>query len=41
VDKEDSVTYWAKITKTWMVQSLIIAVLFVTILFLQKRKDVI
>jgi hypothetical protein len=41
VDKEDSGTYWAKITKTWLVQSLIIAVLFVTILFLQKRKDVI
>jgi hypothetical protein len=41
VDKEDSVTYWAKITKTWLVQSFIIVVLFVAILFLQKRKDVI
>jgi ABC transport system ATP-binding/permease protein len=41
VDKEDSVTYWAKITKTWLVQSVIILVLFVAILFLQKRKDVI
>lgn len=41
VDKEDSVAYWAKITKTWVVQSSIIVILFIAILFLQKRKDVI
>ena len=41
VDKEDSIAYWAKLTKTWLVQSSIITILFVTILFLQKRKDVI
>ena len=41
VDKEDRAVYWAKITKTWVVQSVIVAILFVAILFLQKRKDVI
>jgi ABC-type multidrug transport system ATPase subunit len=41
VDKEDTAAYWAKITKTWLVQSAIITILFVAILFLQKRKDVI
>jgi len=40
-DKEDSTAYWAKLTKTWLVQSSIITILFVAILFLQKRKDVI
>ena len=40
VDKEDSVAYWAKITKTWVIQSGIILILFVAILFLQKRKDI-
>jgi len=41
VNKEDSGAYWAKLTKTWLVQTFIISVLFVAILFLQKRKDVI
>ncbi|MEW6028936.1 MAG: FHA domain-containing protein [Chloroflexota bacterium] len=41
VNKEDPVAYWAKITKTWLVQSFIIVLLFATILYLQKRKDVI
>jgi hypothetical protein len=41
VDKGDSVAYWAKLTKTWLVQSSIILILFVAILFLQKRKEVI
>jgi hypothetical protein len=40
VDKNDTVAYWAKIIKTWVVQSGIILILFVAILFLQKRKDV-
>jgi hypothetical protein len=40
VDKNDAVAYWAKITKTWMIQSGIILILFVAILFLQKRKDI-
>ena len=40
VDKEDSAAYWAKIIRTWMVQLGIILILFVAILFLQKRKDV-
>jgi ABC-type multidrug transport system ATPase subunit len=40
VDKNDIVAYWAKIIKTWVVQSGIILILFVAILFLQKRKDV-
>jgi ABC-type multidrug transport system ATPase subunit len=41
VDKNDSVAYWGKILKTWTIQSSIILILFVAILFLQKRKDVI
>lgn len=41
VNKEDTGAYIAKITKTWLVQSFIILILFGTILFLQKRKDVI
>ncbi|MBN1451247.1 MAG: FHA domain-containing protein [Anaerolineales bacterium] len=40
VNKEDSQAYWAKIVKTWSVQSGIILTLFVAILFLQKRKDI-
>ena len=40
VDKEDSQAYWGKIIFTWVVQSGIILMLFVAILFLQKRKDV-
>jgi len=41
VDKEDPAAYWSKIINTWMVQLGIITILFVAILFLQKRKDVI
>jgi ABC-type multidrug transport system ATPase subunit/pSer/pThr/pTyr-binding forkhead associated (FHA) protein len=40
VDKEDTTAYWAKITKTWMIQTGIILILFVAILVLQKRKDI-
>ena len=40
VNKNDSVAYWSKIIKTWTVQSGIILILFVAILFLQKRKDI-
>jgi ABC-type multidrug transport system ATPase subunit/predicted component of type VI protein secretion system len=40
VNKEDTGAYLAKITKDWMVQLFIILILFVAILFLQKRKDV-
>ena len=40
VDKEDPAAYWGKIFRAWAVQSFIILVLFTTILFLQKRKDV-
>ena len=41
VDKEDTAGYFAKIIYTWTVQGVIIMILFVAILFLQKRKDVI
>lgn len=41
VNKEDPVAYWGKIMKTWLVQSFIIVLLFVAILYLQKRKDVV
>ncbi len=41
VDKGNPVAYWGKVTKDWLVQLFIILVLFVAILFLQKRKDVI
>lgn len=41
VNKEDSAAYIGKIVYTWSVQGLIILILFVAILFLQKRKDVI
>ncbi len=40
VNKNDSKAYWSKIIKTWTVQSGIILLLFVAILFLQKRKDI-
>ena len=40
VDKEDGAAYFAKITKTWLVQIVICLILFGAILFLQKRKDV-
>ena len=40
VDKENGPAYWGKIIFTWLVQSAIIMILFVAILFLQKRKDV-
>ena len=41
VNKEDSGAYLAKVTKAWAVQLLIITILFVAILILQKRKDVV
>jgi hypothetical protein len=41
VDKENPQAYWTKIISTWLVQLGIISILFVAILFLQKRKDVI
>jgi hypothetical protein len=41
VDKNDTGAYLSKITKAWMVQLFIILILFVAILFLQKRKDVV
>ncbi len=41
VDKEDTQAYWSKIIFTWLVQMGIISLLFVAILYLQKRKDVI
>jgi len=40
VDKENGPAYWGKIIFTWLVQSGIIMILFIGILFLQKRKDV-
>ena len=40
VDKENGPAYWGKIIFTWLVQTAIIMLLFVAILFLQKRKDV-
>jgi len=39
VDKENPAAYLAKIIHTWLVQLGIITILFVVILFLQKRKD--
>jgi len=41
VNKNDSGAYFAKIIKAWSVQFFIILILFVAILVLQKRKDVI
>ncbi len=40
VDKNDRAVYFAKITKAWFVQLFICMILFVAILYLQKRKDV-
>ncbi len=40
VDKNDRTAYFAKITKAWLVQLFICMILFVAILYLQKRKDV-
>jgi hypothetical protein len=41
VNKEDTVAYYAKVGKTWVIQGTICLILFVAILFLQKRKDVV
>ena len=41
VDKNDTVAYYGKVGFTWIVQGFICLVLFVAILYLQKRKDVI
>lgn len=41
VDKDDPLAYHTKVILTWTVQSFIIVLLFVAILYLQKRKDVI
>jgi len=41
VDKDDPLAYHTKVILTWAVQSFIIVLLFVAILYLQKRKDVI
>jgi len=40
VNKEDPLAYWFQMISTWVVQSIIIVILFVAILYLQKRKDV-
>ncbi len=40
VDKNDADAYGAMLLKTWAAQTLIIFVLFLGIMFLQKRKDV-
>lgn len=41
VDKNNESEYWGTIFKTWLAQSSIIFLLFLAILVLQKRKDVI
>jgi hypothetical protein len=41
VNKKDSSAYMGKVINAWLVQFSIILILFVAILFLQKRKDVI
>ena len=41
VSKEDSVAYWAKVTRTWVAQGVMSTLMFVAIIVLQKRKDVI
>lgn len=41
VNKKDPAAYFAKVGFTWTVQGFIILLLFVAILYLQKRKDVI
>ena len=40
VNKENTSVYWRTIIGTWVAQGIIIGVLFVAILFVQKRKDV-
>jgi hypothetical protein len=41
VNKKDTAAYFAKVGYTWTVQGFIILLLFVAILYLQKRKDVV
>ena len=41
VDKNDPLAYYSKVAFTWIVQFIIILILFGAILILQKRKDVI
>jgi len=41
VDKKDTAAYFGKVSFTWFVQLLVCLILFVAILYLQKRKDVI
>ncbi|MEN9563955.1 MAG: hypothetical protein RIR73_2199, partial [Chloroflexota bacterium] len=41
VDKNDPLAYHTKVLTTWVVQFVIILILFTAILYLQKRKDVI
>jgi ABC-type multidrug transport system ATPase subunit len=40
VDKEDEAEYWSRIFTAWIAQLIIITILFVLIIILQKRKDV-
>lgn len=40
-DKEDPLAYWGTILASWLAQGIIIGLLFVAILILQKRKDVV
>jgi ABC-type multidrug transport system ATPase subunit len=41
VDKNDASAYWSKILTTWTAQGIYSGVMFVVILVLQKRKDVV
>ncbi|MCC6191128.1 MAG: FHA domain-containing protein [Anaerolineales bacterium] len=41
VNKEDALAYWPKILTTWFAQGIYSSLLFITILVLQKRKDVV
>jgi hypothetical protein len=41
VNKNDPAAYFGKVINAWLVQLFIVTILFVAILFLQKRKDVI
>jgi len=41
VDREDSAAFYSKIATTWMAQIIYSFVLFLVIIFLQKRKDVV
>jgi hypothetical protein len=40
VNKEDRAAYFSKITSAWLVQGIICLIMFLAILYLQKRKDV-